>query len=122
MRAVFDSNILIDYLNKREEAREEIEKFEFKIISVISYIEVLVGITDEGDAVIVKNFLSSFEVANVDKTIANSAIALRQKYKLKIPDSIILATAKAKSALLVTRDIKDFPESLPIIRVPYKIK
>ena len=43
MKAVFDTNILIDYLNGIEAARTELNQYSIRQISVISFIEVLVG-------------------------------------------------------------------------------
>jgi predicted nucleic acid-binding protein len=39
--------------------------------------------------------------------------------KVRLPDAIIWATALHESALLVTRDTKDFPSAEPGIRIPY---
>src|SRR5262245_646148 len=39
----------------------------------------------------------------------------------QLPDAIIWATARRKNTLLVTRNIKDFPESEPDIRLPYRL-
>jgi predicted nucleic acid-binding protein len=41
--------------------------------------------------------------------------------KIRVPDAIILATARVESLLLVTRNTRDFPADLPGIRVPYRI-
>lgn len=119
MKGVFDTNILIDYLRGIEEARKEILSFDIKCISIISYIETLVGVNDPALADGVKKFLSSFQIVNVDQYIADLAISARKKYKLKIPDAIILATAQRSGAILVTRNTKDFIMDIPIIRVPY---
>jgi predicted nucleic acid-binding protein len=40
---------------------------------------------------------------------------------MKLPDAIIWATAQVNEMLLVTRNVKDFSESDPGIRCPYKI-
>ncbi len=37
----------------------------------------------------------------------------------RLPDAIIWATAREASALLVTRNTKDFPADVPGVRVPY---
>jgi predicted nucleic acid-binding protein len=57
----------------------------------------------------------------LDETVAREAIAVRQKYKLKIPDAIIWASARLNNALLVTRNTKDFNRSDPGIRIPYHL-
>jgi hypothetical protein len=42
-------------------------------------------------------------------------------HRLKIPDAIIRASADVHSALLVTRNTKDFREGSPGIHNPYKV-
>ena len=41
--ALFDTNILIDHLNAIPQAREEIGRFESRAISIITWMEVMVG-------------------------------------------------------------------------------
>ncbi len=43
MKAVFDTNILIDYLNGFKQAKKELSLYEEKLISVITRIEVMTG-------------------------------------------------------------------------------
>ncbi len=38
--------------------------------------------------------LSTFNIINISQDIAERSVALRQEYKLKLPDAIILATAQ----------------------------
>ena len=47
MKALFDTNILIDYLNGIDAARQEIARYEHPSISLITWMEVLVGTTAE---------------------------------------------------------------------------
>lgn len=122
MKAVFDTNILIDYLKGIEDARKELEKFEIKTISIITYIEVLVGLSAPDFSQEIHSFLNSFDIIDITIPIADLTTQNRQKYKLKIPDALILSTAQHTNALLVTRNTKDFDPSLPIVRVPYKIE
>ena len=121
MRAVFDTNIIIDYLNGEEKARQEIQIYRHKYISVITYIETLVGVPDQENVVIVRNFLESFHVINIESEIANLAIVARKQYRLKIPDALIFASAQTVSALLITRNTKDFRRDIPIVRIPYDL-
>ncbi|MDX1924731.1 MAG: type II toxin-antitoxin system VapC family toxin [Rickettsiaceae bacterium] len=121
MKAVFDTNIIIDYLNGEEKSRKEIEMYNHKYISIITYIEVLVGVLDEANEVIVKNFLASFHMINIEREIADFATILRKQYRLKIPDALILASAQKIGAILVTRNTKDLSHDIPIVRIPYEI-
>ena len=120
MRALFDTNILIDYLNGIEAAKAEIALYERPAISVISWIEVLAG-TKPGVAAETRKFLSSFERIELSEKIAERAVALRRVAKIRVPDAIILATARIHSLLLVTRNTKDFNADEPGIRVPYQV-
>ncbi len=122
MRAIFDTNIIIDYLNGTKAAQHEINLYKFKAISIITYIEVLVGVKDAKIKEKIKTFLESFEIIAIDQNIANQAIPLRQQYKIKLPDALILATAESLNALLISRDAKAFGgKEMPILRIPYKI-
>lgn len=121
MRALFDTNILIDYFNGDERAKQEIEIYEFRAISVITYIELLVGLKNLEEIDLIKKFLHVFFIIDVDLDIAELTVTIRKKYNLKIPDAIILATAQQNQCLFVTRDTKDFSQTLPIVRVPYTI-
>lgn len=121
MKAVFDTNILIDYLNGFQEARKELSLFEDKIISVITQIEVLSGAKTKEDERIIRNFLASFTISELDNHIADRTIDLRRTLRLKIPDAIIYATAKEQGCMVVSRNTKDFKEDWLDVRVPYKL-
>ncbi|KAA1184452.1 type II toxin-antitoxin system VapC family toxin [Rhizobium tropici] len=120
VKALFDTNILIDHLNAIPQARHELMRYEEKAISMITWMEVLVSARP---AVVVgtRAFLAGFAVIAVDDHIAERAVSLRQQYGIKLPDAIIWATANVCSMLLVTRNTKDFPREMPDIRVPYEI-
>ncbi len=119
MTAVFDTNILIDYLNGREEAKAELRLYENKLISIITYMEVMVGAKTPKEAEILRSFLQSFTCRELAQVVANLAIALRQQHRLKLPDAIVYATARDVGCNLVTRNTKDFPSTWPDIRLPY---
>ncbi|MFN7096658.1 MAG: type II toxin-antitoxin system VapC family toxin [Gammaproteobacteria bacterium] len=121
MKALFDTNILIDYLNGLTSAKTIFNKFETNFISIISWMEVLIGFNDDSEMMIVKDFLQQFNVIHIDFAVAKIAIKLRQQHKIKLPDAIIWASAEANDCLLVTRNTKDFPENIPTVWVPYKL-
>lgn len=121
MKAVFDTNILIDYLNGIEAARDEIARYKIRQISIITYIEVLVGATRPGEAEAIRGFLRSFELVALSSEIARETITLRQAHRLKIPDAVVYATARTQACLLVTRNTKDMRKEWVDVRVPYHI-
>jgi predicted nucleic acid-binding protein len=47
VKALFDTNILIDYLNAVPEARDELLRYEQQAISIITWMEVLIGARPE---------------------------------------------------------------------------
>lgn len=55
-----------------------------------------------------KALCSALEVIYLDHTIVEKVIAIRKNYKIKLPDSIILATAVEKGMTLVARNVDDF--------------
>ena len=121
MKALFDTNILIDYLNGIEVARLEIERFPGAMISIISWMEVMVGAKSYEEEAVVKAFLSRFKLLPVSQAVAERAVAIRRETRIRLPDAIIRASAEVESALLVSRNTKDFPEGEPWVRVPYRL-
>ena len=106
MKAVFDTNILIDYLIGNLLAKKEIEQYHSPQISIITKMEILVGVTDNEE--IIKEFLNGFNIIPLNDEIAEIAVNIRKENKIKIPDAIIWATAKYTDSLLITRNTKDF--------------
>ena len=121
MKAVFDTNILIDYLNGIEKAAAELELYDEKLISIITFIEVMVGVKDPAEETIIQGFLESFKILDLSKAIAEESVKLRQKHGLKVPDAIVYATAKVEGSLIVSRNTKDLKIEWPDVRVPYTL-
>jgi hypothetical protein len=119
--AVFDTNIVIDALNGLSEADSEYNLYEQVIISRITWMEILVG--EKGDDQQTRSFLENlFEIAPIDVNVSDLAIQLRRQYRIRLPDAIIWATAKAYNATLVTRNTKDFDAQWDGVRIPYEIR
>ena len=117
--ALFDTNILIDYLNGVEQAKTELERYSDKAISVITWMEVMVGATPETE-MIIRTFLHSFDTLPIETRVCEVAVKLRKKHNIKLPDAIVWATAQANKRILVTRNTKDFSPDEPGVRVPYQ--
>ena len=119
----FDSNILIDALAGHEPAGAEIRRAvasgQRAWISRVVWIEVLSKGSPE-EVRWAERLLSGFALDEMDAEIATRASALRrERPRLRLPDSVILASALVRGRVLVTRNIKDFPAEMPGIRVPY---
>jgi predicted nucleic acid-binding protein len=119
MKALFDTNILIDYLNGRPEAETEIARHKSRLISVVTWMEVLAGAHNEAEEDVIEMFLRDFTLVDLSRPIARAAVSLRRSRRIRLPDAIIWASAQHQSALLVTRNTKDFPRTEPGVRVPY---
>jgi predicted nucleic acid-binding protein len=119
VKALLDTCILIDHLNGVAEAREEIARYDAPLISVVTWMEVLVGAQPEVEPA-TRAFLAAFTQVPLDETVAEAAIRLRRTRRLRLPDAIIAASAEAAGATLVTRNTKDFDEGEPGVRVPYR--
>ncbi|MBK6612791.1 type II toxin-antitoxin system VapC family toxin [Ottowia sp.] len=118
VKALFDTNVLIDYLNGIDAADQELSRYPGKVISVITWMEVLAGAAPEEQGA-VRAWLLSFEVMALGGAVAERAVAIRKARRIRLPDAIIWATAQVHSMLLVSRNTKDFPETEPGVRVPY---
>ncbi len=121
MKAVFDTNILIDYLNGVASAKEELAKYTLRQISIITLIELMVGCRDGDEEKAVRGFLATFEVLEVSSEVAQEAVSLRKQLRLKIPDAIVYATARTQGCILVSRNTKEFKRDWPDIRIPYDL-
>jgi predicted nucleic acid-binding protein len=108
MRTLFDTNILIDYLNGVPAAETLVGKTRHRMVSVVTWMEVLAGARTPEEEDVIEMFLRDFKLVELSRPIARGAVALRKTRRLRLPDAIILATAQHESAVLVTRNTKDF--------------
>ena len=120
VKALFDTNILIDYLNAVPQARHELRRHSAKSISLVTWMEVLVGAAPEREAA-TRSFLATFDILAIDSRVAERAVELRRSLRIRLPDAIVWATAQVHSTLLVTRNTKDFPANHPGVHVPYRL-
>ncbi|MFZ0916968.1 MAG: type II toxin-antitoxin system VapC family toxin [Candidatus Udaeobacter sp.] len=120
MNALIDSDVLLDFLDGYADAAEEIARYRECCVSIISWMEVLAGARTQADEHIRRGFLAHFRVVPLTPGVAEEAVVLRRKYRLKLPDAIIWASAITESCLLVSRNRKDFPAGQPGVRFPYR--
>ena len=121
MKALFDTNILIDYLKGIEAAQAEFDRYRHRLISIVTWVEVQAGVRNSEEGDVVEMFLRDFRVVDVTRAIARDAAAIRQASRIRVPDALIWASARHESALLVTRNTRDFPADEPGIRMPYQV-
>jgi predicted nucleic acid-binding protein len=118
---LFDTCILVDYLQGVDAARIEIDACnERPAISIVSRIELLVGAPGTAERS-TQAFLARFAVLPLDDETADHAIRIRRERRLKLQDAIILATAVARNLTLITRDEKAFGDGGETVRIPYRL-
>lgn len=108
---IVDSNIII--LASKQEINLEnlVERYDNFYASIITYMEVMgfKNISAE-ERLIIDNFFDNIEIIEIDKEIAEIVIdyKVNSEKKIKLPDAIILATAKLVTADLYTQNNSDF--------------
>lgn len=118
MRALFDTNILIDLLRGHDVARLEIRRRPASAISIVTRIELLAGPQDGLEKI--RDVLEHIETVPIDDDIAEAAAVIRRQDRLKLPDAIILATARVRGLPLLTRNTRDFEGRAGVV-IPYRI-
>ena len=112
-RCLFDTNILIYYFADEVPAGE-VKKVE-QLLKTSFYISIITKIEFSGfEKFLQDGFLQELEflghatVIPLTDEIADIAIDLRRKSRIKIPDAVIAATCLHNDLTLVTRNEKDF--------------
>ncbi|EOU9560924.1 type II toxin-antitoxin system VapC family toxin [Cronobacter dublinensis] len=119
---VFDTNILIDLFSGHEKASQTLARFpEKRAISLITWIEVMVGARKYRQEERTREVLDAFTILPVSLTVAERSVEIRQQCGMKLPDAIILATAQVYSRTLLTRNSKDFG-GIAGAEIPYVLK
>ncbi|HTV06483.1 MAG TPA: type II toxin-antitoxin system VapC family toxin [Acidobacteriaceae bacterium] len=117
---LFDTCILIDYLRGLVQARAECDRHADRAISIVTWMEVLAGATAANEAD-TRTLLLYFQLLPLTLEVAERAVAIRRKNKIKLPDAIIKATAEMDGRVLITRNTRDFPAHARGIHVPYRV-
>jgi predicted nucleic acid-binding protein len=120
---LLDTNTVIDYMGNKlpQTAKKEIAKIiDDEInISVINKIELLGFEKVDQDLI---EFVSFSNVYQLDEDITELTISVRKKYRIKLPDAIIAATALHHDFTLVTNNTADFDKIKGIkLLNPYNI-
>ena len=103
---VIDTNVISRYFNNSLDSNlvSILETSSFKI-SVITRIELLSWDKYNSKQLeVLTDFVSNCNIVYLDDNIVVKTIELRRKYKLKIPDAIIAASALLSNATLISLD------------------
>ena len=77
-------------------------------ISVVTKIEVLGFNAPERHYYTLFSFINDSTVFDLNNNVVDESILIRKKYKTKLPDAIIAATALVYDLTLITRNTSDF--------------
>ena len=99
-----DTNIILYLLNGSKTLAELLNGKQF-YISVITELELLSYkyITAKEEQVI-NDFISECKIITINNAIKKETIKIRKNYSIKLPDSIIIATASYLDLPLITSD------------------
>jgi len=100
---LFDTNIFIYLINNR--LADSLPKGYYGC-SIITEIELLSfpALTYEESNIIIEH-LHTITIIGLTEAIKQTTIVLRRKYRLKLPDALIVATTIESNATLLTNDI-----------------
>lgn len=114
-----DTNIIL-YLLNGDKTLAELLNGKQLYISVITELELLAfkGITKKEEKVII-DFVSNCKSINLNSDIKQKTIKIRKAYNIKLPDSIIIATALYLDLPLITSDV-DFKKVDELTLIHYE--
>ena len=122
--AVFDRDVLLDALRGFPGAEGELLRVARRFISRLTWIELITAAQPAPDRADdtrrIEGFLSHFSVIDLSEDIARRAAMLCGSWKkLDLAEAVVLASAQTSGRILVTRNTRAFPATMPGIRVPY---
>lgn len=110
-KVVVDSNVIILGSKKLIDIGLVYSEYEEFFASIISYLEVYsFDFKDPREKTAIEDLFDGVQIVDVDRSISSEIIAVRKQKikKIKLPDAIILATAKHLGAELLTNNVSDF--------------
>jgi predicted nucleic acid-binding protein len=110
-KAILDSNVIIFATKGIIDVDDLLSKYYKFYTSVISFIEVYAfDFQNSVEKDVADEIFANLEIIDVNQEIADQAIIYRKNKlkKIKLPDAIILASAKYANAELLTDDWDDF--------------
>lgn len=101
-----DTNIIL-YLLNGDKTLVNLLNNQTIYISFITELELLAypGITVK-DQIKIREFLSSCIIVDIDDRIKKEVVLIKKKHKLKLPDSIIIASAIYYNLPLISADVQ----------------
>lgn len=118
--ALFDTSILIDYLHGNRRADAVLRQYQYRAVSVISWVEVMC-VSPEAKHEATRAFLRTFERLSINESIADEALILtRSRPWLAIHRALVWATAIVNRVPYVTVDAAHMERDEPGVLIPYR--
>jgi predicted nucleic acid-binding protein len=106
---LIDTNIVIYLSQGKLKASDFAKKGSSLYLSSVTYIEALgYSFPNQEEEKVVTKLCEVFERLFLTEEVEKQTISLRKKYKIKLPDAIIAATAIVYNLTLVTCNSDDF--------------
>ncbi|MES2766826.1 MAG: type II toxin-antitoxin system VapC family toxin [Bacteroidota bacterium] len=110
-KVVLDTNVIIFASKQKIDIERLLSIYDEVYISIISFMEVYgYNFSEESEKGLIDEMFNNLDIVEVHAAIAEQVIEYRKNTlrKIKLPDAIILATAKSLGADLITDDWDDF--------------
>lgn len=113
---LFDTDVLIWAFRGDSNAAREIDNAEERLISAVTYMELIQGARNKIEQKKIRSFLSDFDFQTlpVTENISHRATIFMEEYSLKsgicIADALIFATACEHSLILCSANKKHYKE------------
>lgn len=110
-KGILDSNVIIFASKEKIDIEKLLSKYDIFYVSIITYIEVYAyDFQNPLEKDVIDEIFDNLEIVEINREIADQAIIYRKDKtkKIKLPDAIILASAKYVNADLLTDDWDDF--------------
>ncbi len=110
-RVLLDSNVVVFASKQQIDTNKLLSSYNEFYTSIINFMEVYgYEFENQEEKELIDTLFSIFEIMDLNKTIAEQVILYRKQKgkKIKLPDAIVLATAKYLNATLLTDDWDDF--------------
>lgn len=124
-KIILDTNVIIFASKQLIDIDKFIATYDSFFVSIITYMEVYsYEFSNSNEKFLIDELFKNIEIIEINKTIADISILIRKnrKKKIKLPDAIILATAKVLKIPLLTDDWDDFSnidETILILNIDF---
>jgi tRNA(fMet)-specific endonuclease VapC len=107
-KAILDTNAVGLYLDDKDFSKNYLKNYDAIEMSIVSQIEYLSNpnLSPKNKFLFEEfiDFIKIHSISKENKTLVSQTISIRKKYKLKLPDALIAATAIVNNATLFSAD------------------